>query len=229
MKAGFDIIAEPTECSCTLSALTKFIVIRSTTHLAYPTFTIEELEREEWREIAASKGVYAVSNLGRVKRVKPGRTTHIGKMLSPGIGSNGYPLVVLRIDGKSISRTVHSLVAEAFIGECPPKHVVNHKDTDKTNCRLSNLEHCTHKRNIQHASEMGCFPTGAMHSRSLHPELIKRGEDSPSAKTTEAVVRAIRAEYIPWVVTNGMLAKKYGLRRKHVEMIVARKIWKHVD
>ena len=98
------------------------------------------MARERWADIAGFDGVYQVSNLGRVRRV-------VGcKGASPGILrgclQNGYPLVSLRRDGKTVTAYVHRLVAVAFLGYNPDEggKIVHHKDGNRKNAAAANLE-----------------------------------------------------------------------------------------
>lgn len=85
---------------------------------------------------------YMVSDQGRVY-------SHLSqKYLRPGIASHGYPTVAL---GRGNSRTLHSLVAEAFIGPPPENMEVRHKDGNRQNPKLSNLEYGTRRDNIMDA------------------------------------------------------------------------------
>lgn len=93
---------------------------------------------------------YMVSNYGRVY-------SHTSqKYLRPGIASTGYPTVCL---GRGNSRTVHSLVAEAFLGPCPEGYEVRHKNGDRKNPRLVNLEYGTRGENIKDAVRHGTHYT----------------------------------------------------------------------
>ena len=93
---------------------------------------------------------YAVSKFGEVKRVVAKARAPI-RVLKPGVASNGYPTVQV---GNSLwrgTRTVHSLVAETFLGPCPDGMEVNHKDGNRLNPHLENLEYVTRSGNIRHA------------------------------------------------------------------------------
>ncbi len=90
---------------------------------------------------------YSVSTLGRVKGNYKGR----GIILRPGITPNGYEGIIMSIGQKRKNITVHRLVAKVFIGIPEDRLVVNHKDGDKTNNMLYNLEVCTQSHNRKHA------------------------------------------------------------------------------
>ena len=91
---------------------------------------------------------YSVSNQGRVINSKT------GKVLSQRKASNGYLRVNLRKGNIKYEKphvaSVHRLVAEAFLECIPGKDYVNHKDLNKENNNVKNLEWCTAKENSQH-------------------------------------------------------------------------------
>lgn len=106
---------------------------------------------EEWRDIKGYEGLYQVSNLGRVKSLKrivrAGKNKQRivnGKILSPWKTSHGYLSVSL---GRNNKFAVHRLVAIAFIENPHNYPDVNHKDENKTNNILENLEWCNHSYN----------------------------------------------------------------------------------
>ena len=110
--------------------------------------------QEEWRQIKGFEGLYEISNLGNVRsldrlcRMKNGKTRmHKGRTLKPGRDGGGYEFVVLRKDGLSLNRKIHRLVAEAFIPNPDNKPCVNHKDLNRANNCVENLEWCTVKYN----------------------------------------------------------------------------------
>jgi uncharacterized protein YerC len=76
----------------------------------------------------------------------------IKQVLDKGVG---YYIVTLCYNGKRRNHFIHRLVATAFINNPENKPVVNHKDGDKTNNSISNLEWCTHQENAQHAVSFG--------------------------------------------------------------------------
>ncbi len=101
---------------------------------------------EVWKDVLGYEGKYQVSSYGRVKsflRVKS------GKILIPRINTNGYYQVCLSYDKIVKTKTIHSLVTITFFlhAPCGHKMVVNHKDFNKLNNRLDNLEIVTQREN----------------------------------------------------------------------------------
>src|SRR5688572_4688564 len=95
---------------------------------------------EDWRDVVGWEGIYQVSDQGRVRRIKQGPGTKTG-VLKASVSGNGYPMVSLCYDGRINKRTVHSLVAQAFFGPPPVGQEVNHKNTNRDDARLENLEY----------------------------------------------------------------------------------------
>ena len=102
--------------------------------------------KEIWKDIKEYEGLYQVSNLGRVKRITTGR------VLKPLKHANGYLMVKLSKNSIVYTKTVHRLVAEAFIPNPEHKSEINHIDENKTNNNVSNLEWMTRKENINHGT-----------------------------------------------------------------------------
>src|SRR5699024_473267 len=102
-------------------------------------------------------GLYKVSNLGRVRaieRVIRGRT-YPDKILSQRMDRYGYLRTSLYKNGKPKTMTIHRIVAENFIPNEGRKLTVNHKDGNKLNNKLNNLEWATWSENNQHALDTG--------------------------------------------------------------------------
>lgn len=149
-----------------------------------------------------------------------------GAPLRPATDSKGYLRVGLMIDGKLVTKKVHRLVAEAFIANSENKPFVNHKDLNKQNNRVSNLEWSTPKENTRHAIEMGVFSFQTSEkSVNINP---KKGSLNGWAKLNEGQVVEIRSKYIPRVYTREMLANEYGVKASCIKDIVNRKSWTHI-
>ena len=106
--------------------------------------------REEWRDIKGYEGKYMVSNLGRVKSLNYSNTGKEG-ILNARDNGKGYLRVILWKDGKDKKYRINRLVAQAFIPNPDNLPEVNHKDEDKTNNRVDNLEWCSRQYNIEYS------------------------------------------------------------------------------
>jgi hypothetical protein len=99
--------------------------------------------KEVWRAVPGFRGIYKVSNLGRVKRTTPPRgnaVTYQGKMLKPYF-SGGHLKVKLYKKKENQVLRVDKTVAEVFLGACPDDHALSHKDGQVSNCAVGNLEY----------------------------------------------------------------------------------------
>lgn len=101
---------------------------------------------EEWRDIKGYEGLYQVSNFGRVYNVLRGTFLH------QCVRKNGYQQVTLCKAHSQHTFRTHRLVAEAFIPNPDNYTQINHKDEDKTNNCVDNLEWCDAKYNINYGS-----------------------------------------------------------------------------
>lgn len=102
---------------------------------------------EIWKEISGYNGRYQVSSWGRVRNVET------GKLLKPYKNSKGYLKVGLKVHGKRVpdKHRVNRLVAKAFIENPNNLPQVNHKDGNKENNSVTNLEWITNSDNMKHA------------------------------------------------------------------------------
>lgn len=116
--------------------------------------------KEIWKDVPGYEGLYQVSNLGRIrsyeKYKRAGRHTSVyycpSKIIKSFSAGVGYQRVNLFKDRKGRQLSVHRLVAMAFIPNPDNLPQVNHKDEDKTNNRLDNLEWCTAKYNSNYGT-----------------------------------------------------------------------------
>lgn len=187
--------------------------------------------RERWKWVPEFKGIYAVSNRGRVRsvnrwtevtRIKNSkeetyRQFHKGKILTPSTDRDGYQFVSLSKPGGYYPYRVHQLVLSAFVGPCPAGMVIRHfPDRNPTNNNLTNLKYGTPQENAD--------------DRIIHGTLtVNQGEKHGMAKLTEAKVIELRKLYATGQWTQRALAVKFGLAGSGpVSQIVNRKIWRHV-
>lgn len=99
---------------------------------------------EVWKDIPNYEGLYQVSNLGRIRNCpnKPGAWNKEAIIIKTMLNTYGYPMFSLCKNGKRKTGLVHRCVAEAFIPNPQNLPQINHKDEDKTNNRVDNLEWC---------------------------------------------------------------------------------------
>lgn len=111
---------------------------------------------EIWKDVRGYEGLYQVSNEGNVRSLDriikhyPKDYFQKGRILKTAPSKTGYQMVVLINHNHRETRFVHRLVAEAFLENANNYPVVNHKDENKANNQVENLEWCTHKHNANY-------------------------------------------------------------------------------
>lgn len=109
------------------------------------------MKKEIWKDIKGYEGLYQVSNFGRVKSLVNNKGQYREKILNPIIG-NGYYRVRLFKNKQNKLYSVHRLVAEAFIPNPDNLPQVNHRDENKLNNSVDNLEWCDNKFNMNYGT-----------------------------------------------------------------------------
>lgn len=104
--------------------------------------------KEIWKDIPCWEGFYQVSTLGNIKNSK-------GSILKSGKNKKGYMMVALYKNSKGHTRTVHRLVAQAFISNPNNLPHINHIDSNRINNHITNLEWCNHSMNMKHGYKYG--------------------------------------------------------------------------
>lgn len=95
---------------------------------------------------------YVISKSGEIFNISKER------YLKQTLLNSGYLSVKLKEKGEGKNWLVHRIVAHVFLGECPKGKQINHKDGNKLNNHLSNLEYVTQSENIRHAKKNGLMP-----------------------------------------------------------------------
>ena len=182
---------------------------------------------EIWKPVPNYEGFYEASNLGRIRsitRVKPFKCRYgkivpreyKGKILKPTFdGRHMYLQVTLSKDGIQKRELIHRIIAKTFINNPYNLPEVNHKDEDKMNNSVSNLEWCDHKYNNNYGTKLN----------------RTRGINNPGHKITPEIVNSIRKEYVPLSHEYGLagLGKKYGISETHVCAILKGRRWGWLD
>lgn len=135
---------------------------------------------EIWEDVIGYEGVYQVSSFGRVKSFWFGRE----KTLKAGVDGVGYYTVALYFNKKPKTKTVHRLVASTFLGISDLQ--VNHKDGNKLNNHISNLEYVTNRENQIH----------------------RRKSEKTSSKFTGVTWHKVKSKWLAGIILNG--------KRKHL-------------
>jgi hypothetical protein len=136
--------------------------------------------KEIWRDIQDYEGLYQVSNLGRVKSLYKQ-----GTILKPQINNRGYYFVMLYRNGKYHHALVHRLVATTFIPNKENLPQVNHRDEDKSNNVVSNLEWCDNLyNNLYHdkSAKTGVKEGKPVAQYSLDGKLVKVWQSAHEAE-----------------------------------------------
>jgi hypothetical protein len=168
---------------------------------------------------------YLVSNYGRVKtKARDVRYTHAVTskehfrkteerfLKERNNNLNGYKFYQLYLNKKMYNKNAHQLVALAFI---PNKHgltTVNHKDGNKHNNCVENLEWCTNEYNHEHATRTG---------------LKAKGVEIASSKLNDSMVHAIKY-FLAKGISHIELSKAFKISRPTISLISKGKTWKHI-
>ena len=164
--------------------------------------------QEVWRPVVGWEGLYEVSSIGRVKCL-PRKWVPTARLLKIVHHPGKYPQVGLHSPKRNLTRMVHQLVAEAFLGPCPLGMEVCHNDGYRSNNRLDNLRYDTRKNNHADKRQHGTLLTGSL---------------APQAKLTTEQVLAIRASDLP----PAQLAVQYAVTPSNITAIIKRKSWRHI-
>lgn len=177
---------------------------------------MEDIEGEVWKSIVGFEGLYEVSDLGRVKSLeRPTNQFSCPFIRKQQLNKFGYLTVGLTKNNKPKTFTVHRLVAMAFILNPDNKEQINHKDGNKKNNRLSNLEWCNAQENQSHRYlELGHEASNRLLNKEQVFEILSQKGKSWRKKiaekfnVSEACIKAVRTgnnykdwynEYLNWI------------------------------
>jgi tRNA nucleotidyltransferase/poly(A) polymerase len=182
------------------------------------TFKLKIDIKEIWKDIENFEGLYQVSNLGNIKslsrEVPNGKSTMFTKqkVLSPRNHSAGYYQICLCNNGENSYKYIHRLVAKAFIPNPENKPTVNHKDGNKKNNYVGNLEWATYPENKIHAFETGIsIPT---HGQQVWNSILKESDIS--------TIKDLNKDGY----NQREIADKYGVNKSVISRILSGDDWK---
>lgn len=124
------------------------------------SFDIDIIVDEIWKPINLNTdGQYYASNYGRIKTPRG--------IIKSGYDSGGYLVTELKFsDGKTKAKGIHILVASAFLPPDPNRPLVNHKDGNKHNNKLENIEYVNQSENVNHAYDNGLISPNLNNNKS---------------------------------------------------------------
>lgn len=164
---------------------------------------VPQLPGEEWRPVPGHEGYYEVSSLGRVRSIT---------VLRPAPNPQGYLTVNVHAPSGRGNRTVHSLVAQAFIGPTPEHQEVRHLDGTRVNNTATNLAYGTRQQNVDDMLGHGTNPHGESHWNAyLTDEVV-------------AEIRQMAAADVPQC----KIAKHFDISPTTVTVIVNGRAWQHL-
>lgn len=185
------------------------------------------MQEEIWKDIAGWEGYYQISNLGKVKSLErkqrfvsiAGKECFYKKreMMKKTVVNlgNGYRMVSFSRDSKAFTKYIHRLVAEAFIPNPDNLPWINHKDGDKLNNSIDNLEWCTPAHNIAHAISTGL-------------QTQARGERASKSKLDSLQVLVIKSILASKEATMVDIAKYFNVTHQSICAIKDGKSWVHI-
>lgn len=164
---------------------------------------------EIWKDIANFPN-YQISNYGNVKI----KTTNKIKKIR--VNKNGYCDLKLHSEGKYKMFLLHRLVAQTFLPNPLGYNEINHKDGNKLNNNVDNLEWCSRSENVKHAYKKGLFLNQKEHLNKLHKLASKKVKqktlDDVEIKIWDSIAQIERTlGYSHCVIGNCCLKKPHYL------------------
>lgn len=180
------------------------------------------------KEIIDYEGLYSITKNGKIwrhKKIIQGGNQHGsfdleygGHWMSVWINGSGYKAVKFCKNGNEMNHLVHRLLGKTFIDNPYNKLEINHKDGNKLNNSLDNIEWVTHQENSIHAYKLGLM-------YKFKPQI---GEEHWNSKLTWDIVKEIRETY-PYKKRGERVWIKYGISKMQYYDIVNNKYWVDIN
>lgn len=166
--------------------------------------------QEQWRPVFKYESLYQISNHGSIRRLlADGKYRYI----STKVDWRGYRTAHLS-NKKAKTIKIHKMVLEAFDRPKPEGMQANHKDANKLNNHISNLEWVTPSENVIHSYKHGLQPDN-------------RGENNGQSKLKPCEVIEIRRLY-SLKISQAKISKMFRVSRSMVGFITSRHRWAHI-
>ena len=174
-----------------------------------------------WKDVVGYEGYYEVSNTGLVRSVD--RTVKSrwgtpkklkGKPMKTYTNRYGYEMIILTCLGKQKHHSIHQMVGKAFMENPESLETINHKDGNKLNNFVDNLEWMSFKENRAHA-----YTTGLASSKGVR---------NSKAKLSDIQVVEIVNRYKAGQILQKQLAVEYGVHLSTIQRIINGKAWTHI-
>ena len=153
---------------------------------------------------------YSADKCGNIYSHKHGQC----KLMSPYIGNKGYKMLLIHMAGVRKNKSVHRLIAEAYLDNYSESLYVNHINGVKTDNRVENLEMCTNQENMDHARISG---------------LILSKQNHSMAKLTNVEVIFIKNLLASTSISQGNIGKMFGVSKMTINHINIGLIWRDVE
>lgn len=165
---------------------------------------------EIWKDIKGFDGFYQISNYGAVRSFNKG----VMRIRKLSFTHDGYAKIRLQHNNRDITTRIHRLVANAFIDNPDNKSTVNHKDGNKLNNYVGNLEWATRHEQTQHSYDWGL-------KKPVHT----------NRKLSDDAIKYIRSHYKRYSTEYGTVAlgKKFGVTNRVIGLVVRNKAYKNVN
>lgn len=181
---------------------------------------IRQALEEAWEVVNGSCGLYEVSSLGRVRSVKSGLVLNP----APPKTNRTYAAISLHLPAGRVRRSVHRLVAEAFLEKPDGTTLVRHINGNNADNRAINLAWGTAKDNSHDRDRHGRTAVGDRHG--MKGSIRARGTGNGFARLTDDMVREIRKLY--GSLNQYEIADRFQIHQSTVQRILNRKAWSHV-
>lgn len=161
---------------------------------------------EIWKDVVGYEGLYKISSIGNLKSSRRMSKIVGSYNLTPTLTPDGYYRLSVRREGIKKNRTIHQLVAIAFIPNPNNYNQINHKNGIKTDNRVENLEWCSTQLNTLHAINNGLHPKGKI----------------TSTQATDIMYKIKKG------ISESSIATEYGVRKYSITRIKKGARWKHL-